>query len=147
MSTRAMIAVRESWNGALRLFYRHCDGYPSGLGAELIAEMKRSRDLAGVLSAVDAKDEGKLAHKISDIYPGCQGDLEWIYVLDATNWSLAIVKTSNPHCDKRFTWLAWFSYARYFPQDHEAEMARVEATASQILHALAAFESDKEVMA
>ena len=145
MSTRSMIAVQDRWNCPMRLFYRHCDGYPTGLGEELIEEMKKTRNVSDVLKAVCARDEQKYVSKVSEIYPGTQGDLEWIYVIDVENWSLSIIKCSNPYCKKRFNWLAWFSYARYFPRNYRQEMHMVETEGCHILRALAAFESNKEV--
>ena len=43
MSTRAMVGFTENGN-FFSVFYRHCDGYPTCLGEELLAALKETND-------------------------------------------------------------------------------------------------------
>jgi len=40
MGTRAMVLRQQYMNGAYECYYRHLDGYPTGLGADLICALK-----------------------------------------------------------------------------------------------------------
>ena len=70
MSTRAMILVQygESWNSPYHMYYRHCDGYPSGLGEELKNAMSRGYSIDEILKEVGAEDEGRTVLEPEDAF-------------------------------------------------------------------------------
>jgi len=148
MSTRAMICVDWSGHDHFELFYRHCDGYPTGLGQELIEAMLRHDSIEEVLREVCAESQGRSIGRIEDTFLKVQSDLEWIYVIcnanDKETVSLQIFKTSNPYTKREFIWPVWFSYKTYMKRKKTLlEMSVVELTASNTLHALHEFEKAK----
>jgi len=40
MGTRAMVLRQVGINGSYQCYYRHLDGYPTGLGAELVEALR-----------------------------------------------------------------------------------------------------------
>ena len=154
MSTRAMILVRRYWNGPYQLHYRHCDGYPLGLGVELIEALKKGVDTEEVLKIVGAeKERGYPIGKVEDAFLKVQGDLEGLYTLDDHNnekdlRALGIYKTSCPFTFKEdgtpdFVFRCFWSYVRYFPLDHHSRMEHVEEIAQTTLNALISLERAK----
>ena len=145
MSTRAMICVDYHGSGQFELFYRHCDGYPTGLGRELIEALLGHDAIEEVLRRVSARPEGRSVQRIEEVFLEVQSDLEWSYVIGNANdpaaASLQIFKTSNPYTRRQFIWPVWFSY-RVHLKKREAlrDMAQVELVASSILGALQGFE-------
>jgi len=153
MSTRGMVAVQFSMNGGYRLYYRHCDTYPTGLGYELISKLKAAQifgwhveGIDKILEEVGCVDEKRTAIEPEDAFLHVQGDLEYIYVIknvdDPTTLSVQILRTSNPRSTPNFAFPIYFSYIRFVSiKSHElmTDMARVEGTAGMILHALEAY--------
>lgn len=151
MSTRSMIAVQWYPNGSYSLYYRHSDGYPEGLGTELIEALKEGLSIDKVLEKVGAKDEKKTVNKPEDAFLSVQGDLEWIYVIenpDSENTNLRILKTSCPYFwglagndagEKEFVFPVWFSYVKYFPSRYTQIMAEVDRMADIALRCLEAY--------
>lgn len=145
MSTRAMICVDYNGSDHFELFYRHCDGYATGLGVELIKAMLKHSSMEEVLSQVSAEPEGRSVQRVEEVFPEVQSDLEWIYVIcnanDPGTVSLQIFKTSNPYTKRHFIWPVWFSYKVYMKKNKALQdMQQVELIASNILVALHAFE-------
>lgn len=83
MSTRCNIIVKE--NETTYQYYHHCDGYPSGVGAELnkvFAQEFRNRKGDEVILANDVMT--KLAtenadYEFEDCYYHPHGDIEYLY--------------------------------------------------------------------
>ncbi len=149
MSTRSMIAVRYDSDGPYALYYRHCDGYPTGLGRELIERLHFYKDIDSLLKEVGAEKTKHFVDKPEDAFLKVQGDLEWIYVIELSpeheRTSLSICRTSNPITQRRFVFRTWHSYLKYIPYDFvEQIMRNIEFTAHIVLQALAAFESAAE---
>jgi hypothetical protein len=145
MSTRAMIAVQMQYNSPYELFYRHCDGYPEGLGQELVDSLRKGVHLKGVkelIEHVGAKAENRFVPKPEEAFTKVQGDLEWIYVIrnpyEKETISLEILKTSNLCSDKSYAFPVFWSYRKYLNQ--AVDMKTVECIGSAILVALRAFE-------
>lgn len=150
VSTRAMICVDSYGHDHFELFYRHCDGYPTGLGMELVEAMLKHDSIEEVLKEVCAEPEGRSIGRIEDAFLKVQSDLEWIYVIcnanDKETVSLQIFKTSNPYTKRNFVWPVWFSYKTYMNRKKALlEMSVVELTASNTLQALHEFERAEPV--
>ena len=154
MSTRAMILVKRYFSGPYELHYRHCDGYPQGLGVELIEALKKGLDTDEVLKIVGAEKERVYpVAEVDDAFLKVQGDLEWLYVINDYNSekdlrALGIYKTSCPFSFKEegtpdFVFRCFWSYVRYFPANHISKMEHVEETAQTTLNALVALERAK----
>ena len=147
-----MILLRRYSGGPYELHYRHCDGYPLGLGVELIEALKQGLETDDVLKQVGAERErGYPVSKVEDAFLKVQGDLEWLYELSDYNQdkelrSLGIYKTSCPytfHDLPDFVFRCFSSYVKYFPTDHHSKMEQVEATAETALHAVISLERAK----
>jgi len=106
MSTRAMICVDWYGHGHFELFYRHCDGYPTGLGSELIEALLKYNSVEKVLEEVEARSEGRFVARPEDAFLKVQSDLEWIYVIThakcSQRLSLQVLKTSCPYTKRQF---------------------------------------------
>jgi hypothetical protein len=140
-----MICVDYNGSDHFELFYRHCDGYPTGLGRELIEAMLKHGQIEEVLSQVSAEPEGRSVQRIEDVFLEVQSDLEWIYVIcnanDPGTVSLQIFKTSNPYTRRQFIWPVWFSYRVHMKKNKALkDMPLVELVASNVLEALGGFE-------
>ena len=157
MGTRSMIAVQRYWNSPYELFYRHMDGYATGLGVELIEAMKQGLSVEEIMEKVGAEPERRSVERPEDAFLKVQGDLEWIYVIcnptDAKTISLQILRTSCPDFwfngaenATDFVFSAWFSYVQYFPENYKEVMRQVERTAEITLNALAALEKAKKAI-
>lgn len=149
-----MILVKRYFGGPFELHYRHCDGYPMGLGVELIQALKEGLETVDVLRMVGAeKERGCPVGMVEDAFLKVQGDLEWLYELSDYNpekdlRSLAIYKTSCPYTYKEegapdFVFRCFWSYVRYLPRDHVSKMEQVEENAQTTLSALISLESAK----
>jgi len=152
-----MIVVQWAMNGSYELFYRHCDGYATGLGVELIEALKSGIPVEQILRQVGAEPEHKYVEKPEDAFLTVQGDLEWIYVIrdidsDKTR-NLEIIKTSCPYfwqfgkdrtVQRNFAFPVWFSYVCFFPEDYKERMREVELMAEIAIHCLEAYAKSKE---
>ncbi len=154
-----MIAIRRGSDGTYDLYYRHSDGYPTGLGVELIEGLKQHLTIDALLKKVGAEDEKKTVAKPEDAFLEVQGDLEWIYALEHHVASmpdriyLKIFKTShgcmgmydvNKLIAKplEFAFQVWSSYVQYFPEKPEEAMEameHVEMLTDMTLNGIAAF--------
>jgi len=146
-----MIAIQRYDNSQYELYYRHLDGYPTGLGVELIEALKEKLPIDKVIERVRAEDEHRTVEKPEDAYLKVQGDLEWIYVirdLNSNTTSLEILKTSCPYFwqlalddrrRKEFVFSVWFSYVRFFPEDYKERMGEVQRMAEISLNCLEAY--------
>jgi len=146
VGTRAMVLRKfgEDGAGALyRCYYRHLDGYPSGLGAMLIEALRSSfvRSWDQLVEYCNLKDENVVVGRPEDAFLRVQGDLDYIYVVQENPRGLRIYRTSNPYPLPPFAFLVWASYQRYFPapKDVVRKMADVEAMANLILNALESY--------
>ena len=155
MGTRAMV-LKEEGRRRYRCYYRHMDGYPRGLGADLIEALrspfvKTWEDLA---KECGLKDEGAVVSEPEEAFSKVVGDLEYIYVVrdyGKDHASLKIYRTSCPYHLRfegspslpEFVFPIWFSYKEHFPapSDVMPRMAEVERMAVTILHALVAYHS------
>lgn len=149
-----MILVKRYSNGPDELHYRHCDGYSLGLGVELIEALKQGLETGEVLKQVGAEEEiGHPVREVEDAFLKVQGDLEWIYEIGDYNSSndlrsLGIFKTSCPYTSREngtpdFVFRCFWSYVKYFPNDHQSKMEQVEAIAETTLQALISLERAK----
>jgi len=145
MSTRAMICVDWYGHDHFELFYRHCDGYPTGLGIELIDAMLKYDSIEEVLNNVSAEPSDRCIENVEDAFLKVQSDLEWIYVIrnaaKSDTMSLQVYKTSCPYTKRNFVWPVWFGYKKYIVRKRALwAMLVIEMTASNTLHALHEFE-------
>ena len=150
MSTRAMICVDWYGHDHFELFYRHCDGYPTGLGMELIDAMLKHNSIEEIPTAVCAEPVNRFINEVEDAFLKVQSDLEWIYVIrnaaKPDSMSLEIYKTSCPYTRRNFVWPVWFSYKKYIVRKRALwAMLVIEMTASNTLHALHEFEKAEPV--
>jgi len=143
MGTRAM--VLKEIGRSYECFYRHTDGYPSGLGAELIEALRSPfiRSWDDLVECCRLEKENRIVAKPEDAFLKVQGDLEYIYVVKENPTSLTIYRTSNPYDYgddglPSFVWRIWASYKQYFPAPNDVvkEMARIQQTASIFLQGL-----------
>ena len=149
MSTRAMIAVQMNGNGSYFLYYRHCDGYPEGLGQELADAIKKGvgpGGIEGLMKRVGAKAENRSVQEPEEAFINVQGDLDWIYVIrnpqDPELISLEILKTSNLADGKPYTFPVFWSYRKYMSRAVDMKTAGYAGTV--ILGALRAAERAKK---
>jgi len=150
MSTRAMICVDWHGHDHFELFYRHCDGYPTGLGLELIDAMLKHKSIEEILRAVRTEPLDRFVDEVEDAFLKVQSDLEWIYVIrnaaHSDTVSLEIYKTSCPYTRRNFVWPVWFGYKKYIARKRALwAMLVIEMTASNTLHALHEFEKAEPV--
>ena len=99
MSTRATVCVMDSTRYSYMVRYKHCDGYPTGLGYELVRALRTCRTAEELFASVklenffvDEVREPEDCHKL-------QGDLEYIYairMLDDVN-VITGLRTTNPY--------------------------------------------------
>ena len=75
MSTRAMIAVQHSQNGPFALYYRHSDGYPTGLGIELMEGLRLGKGIDELMQLVGAEWTGRLVEEPQEAFPKVPGRL------------------------------------------------------------------------
>ena len=148
------------------MYYKHYDGYPGYTGKRIIEALKASESfyyeemVSSVLGAFDdcsnkperAKGwDGELYHKPEEVFPGYQGDLEWVYVVGnardtegrrslsiyATNWISPKIK------DREFIWQTWFSFIEFFDDSLklgvDAEMRRVASVTRSQLNMMNAY--------
>jgi hypothetical protein len=156
MSTRGMVAVQQGMNGRYKLYYRHTDTYPTGLGYDLISKLKatqtfgwQQKEIEKILQEVGCRFEGEYVDKPEDAFLKVQGDLEYIYVIEdldnPTALSVQILRTSDPYFLEprvEFVYPIYFSYVSdvsVHPHELMADMARVECTSDMILNALEAY--------
>lgn len=84
MSTRANILIQY---GETSIYiYRHCDGYPAGLGvdlAEKVTKAKNAADLVRLLLAEKYAKQSyeKKARHVYELTTEFHGDIEWAYVV------------------------------------------------------------------
>ena len=138
MTTRAMVLRR---NGAsYECYYRHCDGYPTGLGAQLIEALRSPfcKTWQDIVKQCELQPENKFVRKPEDAFLKLQGDLEYIYVVSENPASLTIYRTTNPRSLPAFAFKIWSSYAKYFPAPHDVmkTMAEIQLIAHITLQAL-----------
>jgi len=150
MSTRAVVATRKG-EGSWRIYYRHCDGYPMGLGKDLLQALQQTEDEEEVarLARVnfEAHTPGRFQDEVANlIFPKFQADLEWIYFVDFSTPSprFDIFRTSCPYFQENFTFRVWGCYLQFLSTDWEQQLQQVQLAANMILRALEAFR--KEVM-
>jgi len=113
-----LVQYREAWASPYHMYYRHYDGYPTGLGDEMVRAMIQGKSIDDVLKEVGAEDEHETVSKPEDAFLKYQGDLEWIYVIrnpDNDNRSLEILKTSYPTLiENDFVFSVLCCYQKYF---------------------------------
>jgi len=141
MSTRAMVCVNR-YGGSYEMYYRHCDGYPTALGAEIVRALLAGKSIDEVIEAIGATDERCSVDNPEDAFLKRQSDLEWVYALRQSSGTIAlqVLKTSDPHCNRSFVWPVWGKYSNYMKRSDVRAMETVEQGAESTLHALAAFE-------
>jgi len=149
MSTRAVVAMGKG-DGSWRLYYRHCDGYPAGLGVELVQLLKEGKDEEQIAELAKLDFETYMPERFVEeaantIFPGFQADLEWIYFISFSPpaFRFDIFRTSNPYFEENFTFHVWGAYLPYLPQDWREQLQYVELAAMTTLKALRAFNRAK----
>lgn len=136
MSTRACVCFGDY--GSWQVYYRHCDGYPTGLGLELAEALKRGLDKKQIIKTLNLEDYDKIVKEPEECFTKIQGDLDYIYTV-RTNYpkALAIYKTSNPWLNVSFAFPVWSYLVCYFPKDLEREMRTAEQIAQATIRAIA----------
>ncbi len=96
--------------------YRHCDGYPAGMGADLCRYIKQSsKSPDSLAAAIPARLWDEHGRKGLNIYAApasldpseVWGDIEWIYHLYIRpRGAFEIVVQHRPGCGE--TWRQWF---------------------------------------
>jgi len=141
MATRAMV-LRENGT-SYECYYRHCDGYPTGLGVQLVEALRNPfcKTWQDIVKQCGLQPENKFVSKPEDVFLMLQGDLEYIYVVRENPKGLAIYRTTNPRNLPDFAFQIWFSYAKYFPAPHDVvkAMAEIELIAHITLQALESY--------
>jgi hypothetical protein len=146
VSTRGVVLFELS-SGHYAAYYNHCDSYPTWLGVNVAKLLKAGKTADEIIEALELEDYQKVVagtfgnDAAKQVFPGLQGDLEWIYVVNFSPPSLQVFRTSNPDLihGPDFVFSAWFSYAEYFPKNIEAGMAEAERTAGIALNVMAAY--------
>jgi len=151
MTTRGFVLLGGK-EGGFRVYYRHADAYPTGLGAELLRLLKLSlaRDVhelgRRIVEELRLEDYGVHVEAPEDAFPGVQGDVEWIYAVrlddrDAGLTTVTIYRTSAPVPDVDFVFPVFSSYVSFLPspKDIPARMAEVERVAEIVLSALRSY--------
>jgi hypothetical protein len=132
------------------VYYRHCDGYPTALGEELMAALRETSDMDKIAEKCGLKYETHMRGDIPNprFYPKLQGDLDWFYVvqLDAQRelCSLTIFKTGTAYLEGGKSWRVWFSYVKYLPENHIEIMNSLEVQQSGLIQAFLEFEQSGE---
>jgi hypothetical protein len=151
MTTRGLVLLGGK-EGGFRVYYRHADAYPTGLGVELLRVLKlnfargtgelRRR----IVEELRLEDYGVYVESPEGAFPGVQGDVEWIYAVrldgrDAGLTSVTIYRTSCPALDVDFVFPVFSSYVDFLPspEDIPARMAEVERIAEIVLSALRSY--------
>jgi len=145
MSTRAVVAMRRG-EGSWRIYYRHCDGYPMGLGRDLLQALQETSNEEEVARLAEVNFEAYSPGRFQDeaanlIFPKFQADLEWIYFVDfsAPSPRFDIFRTSCPYFEENFTFRVWGCYLQFLPTDWEQQLQQVQLAANMMLRALGAF--------
>jgi hypothetical protein len=154
LSTRGFVLIDD--DGSFRVFYRHTDTYPTGLGVELLEMLKGQASgnpsagvVAGLIEELGLEDYRTRVSRPEDAFPKVQADVEWIYVVRPNTrpnlTSVQVFRTSNPDLihGPDFAFSVLFSYVEHFPEDIEARMAEVERTAEIVLNALTGYHKAK----
>ena len=93
MSTRCNIIVQDS-NNSCQL-YHHCDGYPSGVGAELkefLNTVDFSRSAEEFAEELEKWDH---SYENEGIFATPHGDIEYLYKIDLTQGILTCTDDNN----------------------------------------------------
>jgi hypothetical protein len=151
MTTRGFVLLGGK-EGGFRVYYRHADAYPTGLGVELLRALKlglaRGAGELGrrMVEGLRLEDYGVYVESPEDAFPGVQGDVEWIYAVrlddrDAGSTTVTIYRTSCPALDVDFAFPVFSSYVSLLPspEDIPARMAEVERVAEVVLSALKSY--------
>jgi len=148
MGTRGFVLLGGK-EGGFRVYYRHTDAYPTGLGVELLRVLKLNpaKDIyelrQKIVRGLQLEDYEVYVESPEGAFPGVQGDVEWIYAVrlddrDAGLSTVTIYRTSVPVPDVDFVFPVFSSYVSFLPspEDIPARMAEVERAAEIVLSAL-----------
>jgi hypothetical protein len=86
VSTRGAVLFELS-SGHYAAYYNHCDSYPAWLGVRLAKLLKAGKGADEIIEALELEDYQKVVagtfgtDAAKQVFPGLQGDLEWIYVV------------------------------------------------------------------
>jgi hypothetical protein len=151
MGTRGFVLLGGK-EGSFRVYYRHTDAYPTGLGVELLRALKLGLARGAgelrrrIVEGLRLEDYGVYVESPEGAFPGVQGDVEWIYAVrlddrDAGSTSVTIYRTSCPALDVDFVFPVFSSYVDFLPspEDIPARMAEVERIAEIVLSALESY--------
>ena len=103
MSTRSNTIIRDLDTGHKIFMYRHCDGYFSGAGFDLLDFAKKMNVLG------EWKDVSELATKLEETdlgYEPTEGlhlDIEFIYILEVQSKKISAVRAFKPKVDAKCT--------------------------------------------
>ena len=146
---------------AYALYYRHCDGYPEGLGLEIVNCLKRMQkeEKAGffeptheniyrrIVSELMLEDQKRFVKKPEDAFLTVQGDLEWIYVIGnfgtLDRVYVEVYKTSNLRTDRDFVFRCYGCYVQYFSEKIEQQLEQISLTCGTVLNVMEAYEKAK----
>jgi len=141
MSTRACVCFGDY--GAWQVFYRHCDGYPTGLGFELAEALKQGLNRGQIIKTLNLEDYNRTVREPEECFLRIQGDLDYIYAV-RTNYpkALTIYRTSNPWLSVNFVFPVWACLVCYFPvlkENLKKEMRTAEQIAQATIRAIASY--------
>ena len=103
MSTRSNTIIKDLDSGREIFMYRHCDGYFSGAGFDLLDFAKKMNVLS------EWEDVSKLAMELEETdlgYEPTEGlhlDIEFIYLLEVQNKKIHAVREFEPRVDAKCT--------------------------------------------
>jgi len=152
VSTRSIIVFRsDACSHSKTVYYRHCDGYPTGVGLEIVEAFRKAKSgitdeqiVDFIARELEAEFYRHTTMKIDRMFPEIQADLEWIYeVCLGSHPSLTIYKTTNPFLEADFIWEVFSSYLSYMPENPEEvreELRMTERVSRNVLKALRSFE-------
>lgn len=144
MSTRACVCFSNTARMSWEVYYKHHDGYPTGLGLELAKLLKKNATKDRIIRKLSLENYRRLIRSPEEAFTKIQGDLEWIYAIAINEkdpaWSaMRIYKTSNPAMDVGFVFPVWGCYAKLLPKNLKTTMEYVEMAVGVALNMLSAY--------
>lgn len=91
MSTRSSIIVMSVSENKATYLYHHCDGYPEGVGAHLVAKYKELGTQPSFQEVVDRITEDS----DYEVTGGIHGDIEYLYVVRTDGAEVLCYKANN----------------------------------------------------
>lgn len=95
MSTRSNIIVMSVEEDKATYLYHHCDGYPEGVGAHLVARYKNLCDEIGGEPSFQAVVDRITADSDYEHTDGVHSDIEYLYIVRTDGAEVLCYKVNN----------------------------------------------------